>query len=499
MTPDEERRRLAALVELSVLDSPPEPVFDAITALAARVCEVPIALVSLVDEERQWFKSNIGLPGVSQTPRDVAFCDHAIRESAPFEVPDAQLDPRFRDNPLVRGDPDIRFYAGAPIELSDGQRIGTVCVIDRAPRQLSALQREVLDGLARITSLAMADRRRRLGTAHALAESESRYRAIVEDQSELISVADPDGTLRFVNAAYAEHFGKAVPAMLGHNLLEFVDAADHAAVAEHLALTASSDAVRTGVNRVLSARGVARWVSWVNRPLRGSAGEVVAIQSVGRDITEQRQAEESLRAALAERETLLKEVYHRVKNNLQVVQSLLSLQHRAVNDAQARRALEDSTRRVRAMALVHEKLYQTGNLHSVSLREYTADLLRQIDEATGAARQGVRLQAGVLDLHCKADSVIPFGLILTELAFNAMEHAFVGRAGGQVRIELKLHEQVPTLTVSDDGKGLPAGFDIATVSSMGLQLASTLAQQLGGQLEAGSSGGAWFRARLPRL
>jgi two-component sensor histidine kinase len=237
----------------------------------------------------------------------------------------------------------------------------------------------------------------------------------------------------------------------------------------------------------------------VNRPLLDASGMATALQSVGRDITEQREAEDRLRTALAEREVLLKEVYHRVKNNLQVVQSLLSLQHRAVADPHARRALEESTRRVRAMALVHEKLYQTGNLNSVPLREYTAELLRQIDEASGAARQGVQLMADVLDLQCKPDSAIPFGLILTELVFNAMEHGFATRTDGQVRISLVMDDQVPTLTVSDNGSSLPADFDIDKVTSMGLQLASSLAQQLGGRLEAGSAQGAWFRTRMPRL
>ncbi len=499
MSPADEERRLATLAELAVLDTPPEPVFDAITALAAQVCEVPIALVSLVDADRQWFKANVGLPGVAETPRDVAFCHHAIRQALLFEVPDAQADPRFRDNPLVNGRPDIRFYAGAPIEVAEGQRVGTVCVIDRQPRQLSEAQRTVLNGLARIASLALADRRSRVGTARALADSETRYRAIVEDQSELISVADPDGTLRFVNRAYAQHFGQAPQDMVGRNLLDFVDGLDRAAVAEHLASTLRSQATRSGINRMRSAAGGARWVAWVNRPLLGAGGEVQAIQSVGRDITEQREAEEGLRAALAERETLLKEVYHRVKNNLQVVQSLLSLQHRALADPQARRALQDSSRRVRAMALVHEKLYQAGNLGLVPLRQYTADLLRQIDEATGASRLGVQLQAEVADFTCKPDSAIPYGLILTELVTNAMEHAFVGRTSGLLQVRLALQGETHVLSVVDDGAGLPAGFDISATASMGLQLASSLAQQLGGRLEAASAQGARFSTALPRL
>jgi PAS domain S-box-containing protein len=495
----DDERRLAALSALAVLDTPPEPVFDAITALAAQVCEVPIALVSLVDQDRQWFKSNVGLPGVTQTPREVAFCQHAIEQAAVLEVPDAQADPRFCDNPLVTGQPDIRFYAGAPIEVASGHRIGTVCVIDRQPRQLTPSQRSVLAGLAHIASLALADRSARLEAVQALAANEIRYRAIVEDQSELISVADPDGTLRFVNAAYAHHFGKTAQEMAGRNLLDFVDEADRPAVASHLASTLQSRAAASGVNRMRSTAGEARWVSWVNRPLLGAHGEVQAIQSVGRDITEQRLAEDGLRAALAERETLLKEVYHRVKNNLQMVQSLLSLQQRGVADPHARRALQDSSRRVRAMAMVHERLYQAGDLGSVPLREYTADLLRQIDEATGASRHGVSLQAEVMDLACQPDSAIPYGLILTELVTNAMEHAFIGRPAGRVQVVLALQGEVPVLSIADDGLGLPAGFDVEAPSSMGLQLASALVMQLGGRLHAAAAPGARFSAALPRL
>ncbi|MBC7662502.1 MAG: GAF domain-containing protein, partial [Caulobacter sp.] len=130
----EEARRLAALRELGVLDTLPESAFDTITATAAQLCGVPIALISLVDAHRQWFKSSFGMPGANETSRDVAFCDHAIRDDALFEVPDATSDPRFRDNPFVTGEPDVRFYAGAPIVMPGGERIGTVCVIDRAPR-----------------------------------------------------------------------------------------------------------------------------------------------------------------------------------------------------------------------------------------------------------------------------------------------------------------------------------------------------------------------------
>ena len=157
--PATEHERLATLHALDVLDTGPEEEFDALIKVASLVCGVPISLISLVDSERQWFKANLGLPGVSETPRDIAFCSHAILDDQLFEVPDATLDARFADNPLVKDVPDIRFYAGAPIVMGDGSRVGTLCVIDRQPHQLNATQREIVSNLAMAAAHALEGRR----------------------------------------------------------------------------------------------------------------------------------------------------------------------------------------------------------------------------------------------------------------------------------------------------------------------------------------------------
>jgi len=161
-----EKKRLKVLWQYEVLDTVPEEVFDDLTDLAAQICEAPIALISLVDEKRQWFKSKVGT-SVTETSRDVSFCAHAIRQSDLFVVPDATQDARFATNPLVTSDPKIRFYAGAPLMTPDGYALGTLCVIDKVPRELRPGQKQALRILARhvVSQLELRRRSKELAEA----------------------------------------------------------------------------------------------------------------------------------------------------------------------------------------------------------------------------------------------------------------------------------------------------------------------------------------------
>jgi len=145
--PDNESSRQAALDQLKILDTPPEARFDRLTRMAAKILDVPIAMISLVDRDRQWFKSCVGVD-LSETPRSISFCSHAIVNKQPLVVNDTWEDERFRDNPLVTGDPGVRFYAGVPLYSADGLALGTLCVIDRVPRTLSEADHQSLRDLA---------------------------------------------------------------------------------------------------------------------------------------------------------------------------------------------------------------------------------------------------------------------------------------------------------------------------------------------------------------
>ena len=162
--PQNEKKRLKVLWQYEVLDTVPEEVFDDLTELAARICEAPIALISLVDEKRQWFKSKVGTT-VNETSRDISFCAYAITQPDLFIVPDAARDERFANSPLVTSEPKIRFYAGAPLITPDGHALGTLCVIDKVPRELRLEQKQALRILAHhvVSQLELRRRSRELG------------------------------------------------------------------------------------------------------------------------------------------------------------------------------------------------------------------------------------------------------------------------------------------------------------------------------------------------
>jgi len=178
--------RVRALQKYAILDSEPEQAFDDLTFLASYVCKTPIALISLIDEDRQWFKAKVGISAI-ETSRDIAFCSTAIQQADVLVVPDAMKDERFCTNPLVVSEPNIRFYAGAPLINEDGYALGTLCVIDRAPRELGADQELALKALSRLVLMQMEFRRNLILLKEALSD---RTREEHERERELKKVQD---------------------------------------------------------------------------------------------------------------------------------------------------------------------------------------------------------------------------------------------------------------------------------------------------------------------
>ncbi|MBI3054009.1 MAG: PAS domain S-box protein [Betaproteobacteria bacterium] len=303
--PSNEPERLAALRGYNILDTPAEAEFDDFTQLAAQVIGVPIALISLVDARRQWFKSKVGLDA-TETPRDISFCGHAIQGREVFEVPNALEDDRFRDNPFVTGDPKIRFYAGAPLTTPDGHHIGTLCVMDRVSRHLTAEQRETLARLARqvVTLLELRLANRRLTQQAAFQQS------ILSSAASAIIATNADGVITHFNPAAEELLGYAAEEMVGRlTPTVFHDAVQIAARARELSAELGR-AIEPGFDVFVAKTraGQAETREWTYLRKDGSrfpvllsvsaihddTQQITGFLGVARDITAQKQAEQAL-------------------------------------------------------------------------------------------------------------------------------------------------------------------------------------------------------------
>jgi PAS domain S-box-containing protein len=217
-----------------------------------------------------------------------------------------------------------------------------------------------------------------------------------------------------------------------------------------------------------------------------------------RDITARKIADESIRASLREKEVLLKEIHHRVKNNLQVVSSLLGLQSRTIEDGATRKMFQESQNRVHSMALIHESLYQSDNLSEIDFPKYIDQLAAHLFRSYGADPARIRISAMIDDLRLPIDTAVPCGLIINELVSNSLKYAFPEGRSGEIRIAMREEEnRCIRLEVSDNGIGLPAGVGFTSTKSLGLRLVRTLADQLGGTIETGSATGAFNALTFP--
>jgi diguanylate cyclase (GGDEF)-like protein/PAS domain S-box-containing protein len=264
--PSGDDARVAALQSYGILDTPPEAAYDAFATLAAAICETPIAFVSLVDETRNWLKASFGLEGVREMPREVSFCAHAVASGTMLEVNDALLDARFRDLPGVTGDPNLRFYAGAPLIDRDGQALGTICAIDRRPRELTAEQRESLTSLAKVVVTFIESRK---GVEPRTLDQLALVSGALEsapDPIVIVRVSEPGqlGVIVFANRAFIDLFGYGLGELLGHTFeLLHGPNADRSRIARLKAAAASGEpgseivvlTTAGGVERTVEIRG----------------------------------------------------------------------------------------------------------------------------------------------------------------------------------------------------------------------------------------------------
>lgn len=251
--------------------------------------------------------------------------------------------------------------------------------------------------------------------------------------------------------------------------------------------------------RLLTKSGEWKWIADYGKiVVRDQDGKPLRMTGTHKDISDRKLAEDVIKASLKEKEVLLKEIHHRVKNNLQIVSSLLQLQSRRTQEKQAAEVLQDSQNRISSIALVHEKLYRSEDLANIDFGQYIPDLINHLFDTYKVKRNAVTLRTKVDKILLEIDTAIPCGLIVNELVSNSLKYAFPKNHKGKIQIEFYANnDETLTLIVRDNGIGIPEKLDIETTSSLGLTLVQGLVDQLEGTLELNRSQGTEFRITFP--
>lgn len=425
---DRELKRLSDLKVFDLGGLQEDPTLKSVTDFAAKLCDTPIALVSFVEADRQWFPARTGLLA-RETPRETSFCAHTMRGTEIMVVPDAATDPLFRDNALVVGEPGIRFYAGAPLVSDDGVQLGALCVIDRVPRSdLTLLQREGLKVLASTIVAQLAQRRSNLHQAGVLGEQESRFRILADTMPQMVWSTLPDGYHDYYNARWYEFTG--VPAGstdgVGWNGMFHPDDQERA-------WSVWRQSLDTGEPyeieyRLRDANGEYRWTLGRALPMRDRAGRITRWFGTCTDIHEQKMIQ-------AQREIIAQELSHRIKNIFAVINGLISFSTRQ------RPELAEFAGDLRDRILALGRAHDFVRPHSEASRPVSRQnsLFGMLSDLLAAYVE--RVSIGGEDVVIDDHSATPLALTFHELATNAAKYGALSVPDGRVTINCAVGEE----------------------------------------------------------
>ena len=331
-----------------------------------------------------------------------------------------------------------------------------------------------------------------------LDETSALMSAIVEHSSDLVAVYNGEGRLVYISPVCLTLLGMQPDELIGRSWMEIVVPEDREHLLKMLSRLEESDH-NPATLRCCHKDGSVAWVEARAARLKMTSTAQPMIVLTLHDVTEQRAHEERIQASLKEKEVLLGEIHHRVKNNLQVVQSLLRMSARLQPAGKARAATESTIQRIHAMALVHERLYRADDVARLSLGDYLRDLFKGVVASNSAPPGQIQLRLEAEEIPLPLDRAIPFGLLANELMANCFKHGFPDGRQGTITVSVERVEGVVSLAVTDDGAGLPENFDAGACPSMGLKLAASLAHQLGGRLKFSNQNGCRVEAQLNRL
>jgi len=312
---------------------------------------------------------------------------------------------------------------------------------------------------------------------------------ILDNMQEVIFTRNMTGKLKFINPAFKRITGFSSDAIKDDDSLFYVHGEDRERIRENLRKSYEGGSC-TEEFRIMTAGGKEKWIEGAWRPMLDNFGSQVGIQGQESDITDRKIAEDRLKESLNEKEILLKEIHHRVKNNMQIICSLIDLQAMNISDAMTLELFNTCQNRIRSMALVHEKLYGSEDFARIDFGSYIADVLVYLHESYPMSRDRVNITCNVEKIFLGIDSAIPVALILNELISNSLKHAFPDGSRGDIKIDFSRDENKKYhLTISDNGIGMPGDYNSNNSDSLGLVLVKGLVDQLKGSFNYEKNGG----------
>jgi PAS domain S-box-containing protein len=384
-------------------------------------------------------------------------------------------------------------YIVAPLRITDEVVGGLMISSER--EEITAEELQLVETFAYAASQAITNASLHMETkraADALRESEEKYRELVENLNDVIYMLDIDGIVTYISPVVEAVTGFSLKEVVGRPFTDFVYEEDLPLIMNRFQEVMSGHLEPTEY-RLIDKSGQIRWVRSSSRPIVED-NRVIGLRGIFLDITARKQAEEKIKASLREKEVLLKEVHHRVKNNMQVISSMLSLQSHHTTDKASRMMFQESQNRIRAMALIHEKLYTSEDLAHIDIAGYIHSLTHQLITSYRTTASRVNMDIAVTDIFLTITTAIPCGLIINELVTNALKHAFPHQRDGTITVSMtpSTNDHL-ILTVSDTGIGFPEGIDFRNTTTLGMQLVTSLVEQLEGTITLDRSEGTRFR------
>ena len=331
-------------------------------------------------------------------------------------------------------------------------------------------------------------------------ETMRRLASVVSYSNDAVTVQSLEGQILAWNRGAEQMYNYTEAEALGMNIHKIIPESKREEAQAMTRRLSRGEAVESFETQRITKDGRVLDVWLTASPLVDHTGKPIAIATTERDITERKRVEKQIKDSLREKEVLLKEIHHRVKNNLQIISSLLNLQSRYIKDKQTLEMLRESQNRIRAMALVHEKLYQSKDLTKVNLAEYLQKEVADLFRSYGVSSEAIKLKIDTDDVFLNIDTAIPCGLIINELVSNSLKHAFPDGREGEIRIEVRSEGDGQfTLIVGDNGVSFPKDLDFRNTETLGLQLVTTLVAQLGGTIELERDGGTTFKIKFSEI